>query len=715
MIFLFEQFPYSMEYLKSVLPLDKEGRFKDLPNGFVTRDGKLDGVGYLFNGSRLGGRDDKAGDRIVFVLPKVFLDSSAQNDAAKVSAFGQDVPYDKNFELNGDHKDFLANLSLWVCSSIGKYREAFPGDKSMEAPTAHGFSTDKACPTLIDVKNAMERFYEENKSLFVFVSKNVHSGNNRIDWRRTMRKTPFLQGDSGSGAGMTTPIYMELVNKKKVFDLDDRLIVLYFSAMNYIEETFGFKMPKSEFYAPMRVNEFRRLLGHRGIMELRRIKHKYFADKFLRLYNIMKAFFEWGGNFSACGFGSEYLLTSKYNSVFEHMIDKLVGDDLPAIQKKKNLDDGKIIDHLYKENSLIFSSGESDKIWHIGDSKYYSDPEDIRGQSIAKQFTYAKNIIQDFFSPDFVDGGRVEDVHCGVRYRDDLTEGYSVTPNFFIRGEVPAYNQEQGKEQFGDSYFRNPGVGNYELIQEVKESDTFDDGENKEKQNIREHLWKHRNRQFQNRLFDRDTLLLQVYNVNFLYVLKAFTAKSSSLRSEFKRTAREKFRRNFLTLLDEKYVFWAVYPRTDSLDTFVTNKFRKLQGKMFRRDESDNFIILALEKGADKNPEILTDVKKVADLMWVAVEKFIDGSDVNCLEVREADDGRWSDRDNGFYLKKEIFEERVLNNTTLPKKLVVKSQDGNAVIRESLLNGGVIPDYSPNGEYGDVDCYFLPCKQRLDK
>ena len=59
MIFLFEQFPYSMEYLKSVLPLDKEGRFKDLPNGFVTRDGKLDGVGYLFNGSRLGGRDDK--------------------------------------------------------------------------------------------------------------------------------------------------------------------------------------------------------------------------------------------------------------------------------------------------------------------------------------------------------------------------------------------------------------------------------------------------------------------------------------------------------------------------------------------------------------------------------------------------------------------------------------------------------------------------------
>lgn len=713
MIFLFEQFPYSMEYLKSVLPLDKEGRFKDLPNGFVTRDGKLDGVGYLFNGSRLGGRDDKAGDRIVFVLPKVFLDSvpSAQNDAAKVSAFGQDVPHDKNFELNGDHKDFLANLSLWVCSSIGKYREAFPGDKSMEAPTARGFSTDKACPTLIDVKNAMERFYEENKSLFVFVSKNVHSGNNRIDWRRTMRKTPFMQSDPGSGAGMTTPIYMELVNKKKVFDLDDRLIVLFFSAMNYIEETFGFKMPKSEFYAPMRVNEFRRLLGHRGIMELRRIKYKYFADKFLRLYNIMKAFFEWGGNFSACGFGSEYLLTSKYNNVFEHMIDKLVGDDLPAIQKKKNLDDGKIIDHLYKENSLIFSSGESDKIWHIGDSKYYSDPEDIRGQSVAKQFTYAKNIIQDFFSPDFVDGGKVEDVHRGVRYRDDLTEGYSVTPNFFIRGEVPAYNQEQGKEQFGDSYFRNPGVGNYELIQEVKESDTFDDGENKEKQNIREHLWKHRNRQFQNRLFDRDTLLLQVYNVNFLYVLKAFTAKSSSLREEFKRTAREKFRKNFLKLLDEKYVFWAVYP-TEPKESFVEKYYKLLQGKMFRRNDGDDLIILALERdegGFDQKDSASYIWSKIAESCSSAsitvTEVFLESERKKALVVDADKDGLWKEHDSEFWIDISRGRPLLHENIILPKYIGIRHGDS---VEFHEVKGGVIPQYDPSNLESKARYHLIP-------
>lgn len=51
MIFLFEQFAYSSEYLKKVLPTDKEGRFAGLPNGFVQNDGKLDGVGYLYNKS----------------------------------------------------------------------------------------------------------------------------------------------------------------------------------------------------------------------------------------------------------------------------------------------------------------------------------------------------------------------------------------------------------------------------------------------------------------------------------------------------------------------------------------------------------------------------------------------------------------------------------------------------------------------------------------
>jgi len=610
MIFLFEQFAYSEKFLQSVLPLEKKGGNWDLPKGFVTKSKSgefvLDGVGYLYNKSAKDSAND-SDDKIVFVLPKVFLEEGGK-------AFGKDVKGDANFALENAPKDFLANLSLWVCSSIAQYQKLHPNDRGIESPNVHRFGSDATAPTLIDVMNAMKLFYAENKNLFVFTAKNKHSGNNRIDWRRTVAHTqPFMQGD--------TPIYMELENKKKVFYLDDRLLVLYFSAMHYIEETFGFKMPHSEFYAPMRVNEFRRLLGHRGLMELRRIKHKYFADKFLRLYNIVKAFFEWGGNFSASDYSSEYLLTSKYNNVFEAMIDKLVGDENKDIDSLKQNDDGKIIDHLYKEKSLVFASGtDDDLIWHIGDSKYYKEDNDLEPKSIAKQYTYAKNVVQDFFSPDYVeketdkdaDNAKLheKDIHKGVRYRDPLTEGYSITPNFFLRGELPPY---ENRSQFQESYFRAEIDPKDSKLINIDSQD----------------LWDKRNRHFKNRLFDRDTLLLQVYNVNFLYVLKAYTSKRSSLRDEFKRDAREKFRRNFLSLLREKYYFWALYlpnwesaDYEDRLEKFVNDNFRKLVGRVFRSEATPKCLILALERDVVDNSE------DGADDDYRKIREIVDGN--NC-------------------------------------------------------------------------------------
>ena len=595
MIFLFEQITYSLDYLKKKLPTDSAGRFKGLPNGFVTRDNKLDGVGYLFNGNptKTDGQKNDASDQIVFVLPKVFLEGTEDGDKREnVKAFGQYVPKGDDFSSKDVPTDFLSNLSMWVCSSIAQYRQENPQDKEMKAPDARNFVSDEQSPTLIDVKNAMERFYAENKNLFVFTAKNKHSGNNRIDWRRTVSHTqPFMQCD--------TPIYMELENKKKVFDLDDRLLVLYFSAMNYIEETFGFKMPHSEFYAPMRVNEFRRLVGHRGLMELRRIKHKYFADRFLKLYNIVKAFFEWGGNFSANDFESEYLLTSKYNNVFEAMIDKLVGDELPKqMEYLKSQKDNKEVDHLYKDRQLIFAD-EEQKIWFIGDSKYYKDGNDIEGTSVHKQFTYARNIIQ-YNINDLLSGTN----KSPMRYRDELTEGYSVTPNFFIRGAIPAFNKKKANIQFKDPYFRESPNSKIP-IKVVKR--------------LREKLWKNRNRHFANRLFDRDTLLLQVYNVNFLYVLKAFTSKRSSLREEFKRSARENFRSNFLELLKNKYYFWALYlpdwehkEYPDDLEKFVNRYFRSLVGRIFQPAGTPRCLILALEQDSvKKKDKDYKDIKEI--------------------------------------------------------------------------------------------------------
>lgn len=158
---------------------------------------------------------------------------------------------------------------------------------------------------------------------------------------------------------------------------------------------------------------------------------------------------------------------------------------------------------------------------------------------------------------------------------------FPVTPNFFIRGDIN-----------GSAPCEIPNLE--EVISDPVEADS---------------MWEHRNRQFQNRLFDRDTLLLQVYNVNFLYVLKAFTAKSSGLRAEFKCSAREKFRKNFLELLDKRYCFWTLYLKNfdaekrdeneQNQESFVNEHFRVLVGHVFQPRGMSCCLLLALEKGED--------------------------------------------------------------------------------------------------------------------
>lgn len=608
MIFLLEDFQYDFDYLGQWIKMDQQGGFNVLKAAH--RDGekpawaKINGVGYLYHKSP------------VFVLPKVFYDPKRETAFGEpVSPKGEDVfgNVEKKFKEAEPARKFLSGLGLWLYSAIEKYRNSkkkqTSGVNSFENEESVKFKKNDRCSTLPDIVSSMELFYKKNQSLFVFVAKCKNSGNHKIDWHKTVsKKTPFLQNG--------TPIYMQTVNKVKAFDLDDRLLVLYFSAMNFIQVEYGVTMPKSEFYQPLKVNEVKRLLeNERGVRELRRIKYKYFDDRLLKLYNIVEAFFRWGAEFTKKDSkAKEYLIVNSFNNVFEAMIDELIGDPEKVIQDLKKNDDDKRIDHLYKERSLIFAAAEEsegNKIWHIGDSKYYREDRDLGTTSIAKQFTYAKNLIQDFFSVGYfnanTDGAHEPNgVHKGIHYRDDLTEGYNVTPNFFIRGYVPSPDADNQKFSFEDrdKYLRQnkeDGIYSDELIDYDEEVNA---GESILDSNGRAHsLWDVRNRQYENRLFDRDTLLLQVYNVNFLYVLKAYTAPGTTLKAQFKKTARDLFREKFLFLLDTKYAFWLLWPQKAdgesgeaALKRFVDKYFRTLIGKMFRSPDMDSCLIIALEK-----------------------------------------------------------------------------------------------------------------------
>ena len=89
----------------------------------------------------------------------------------------------------------------------------------------------------------------------------------------------------------------------------------------------------------------------------------------------------------------------------------------------------KSFDHIYRDKSLV----DQGDIYFIGDSKYYKEGNSIGENSRYKQFTYAKNVIQ--YHIDLFNKGLKDDA---LRYRDEFTESYNPTPNFFIRGVVDA-------------------------------------------------------------------------------------------------------------------------------------------------------------------------------------------------------------------------------------------------------------------------------------
>ena len=679
MIFLFEEFAYEADYLKEVIGYRGNSDFQS-ESGFNTKaadtGAKINGVGYcFFNGNP------------VFVLPKVFLDcNNTRAFGVPIAADGKDIFGKGESPIKNVQRRFLSSLSTWLYSAIDKYRtdSDMTGVRSPDHMEHSKFRGDARYATLLDVMSSMELFYKKNQNLFVFVAKNKHSGNNRINWQRTIaKKTPFIQGDS--------PIYMELVNKKKVFDLDDRLLVLYFSAMKFIQDEFGFEMPQSEFYVPLKRQEFARLLEcERGLRELRRIKYKYFEDRLLKLYNIMEAFFRWGARYTNKNVkAKEYLIANSFNNVFEAMIDSLISDQDEEVAKLKKNEDGKIIDHLYKEKSLIFADG-SESIWHIGDSKYYKEENEVLGQSVAKQYTYAKNIVQDFFSPDFVDGNDEcysSGVHQGVRYRDSVTEGYSVTPNFFIRGFVPEYEND---EQYDNPYFSKK-----DETKDLIEPDKND-------------MWDKRNRHFRNRLFDRDTLLLKVYNINFLYVLKTYTSKHSTLRDDFKKKTRKKFRDDFLELLDKYYVFYAVWPKNSETE-FVNAHFRMLAGKIFKPADL-KCIILALEKTSTDDDDIKEMWKRIeggCNMIARVTPREIWENDLSNLEEAEFEEKSvvFDKSLNGFFVKRESFEKAKIGEVhRLPKYIMNKPVVGNVFLQNGFSAGN--PKFSDKDEY-----YFLPCKE----
>ena len=253
----------------------------------------------------------------------------------------------------------------------------------------------------------------------------------------------------------------------------------------------------------------------------------------------------------------EYLLVKSFYIVFEAIIDELVGDNpLPDGMEKKQ-EDGKIVDHLFTAQSLIDS--ESKQTYYIGDSKYYKMGHELGSESIYKQYTYARNVIQ--WNLDIFNSGQIP--ASGIRLRDELTEGYNIIPNFFVSAKM-------------DEHF-----------------DYTHDGI--EKTDRRKN--RHKQVQFANRLFDRDTLLLFHYDVSFLFVLSLYARNNTSQKQSWKDKVREKFRMEIQEWLQKDYNFHVMRAHPDvNGEEYIKQHFKELLGKVYTPFADKATYSLALDK-----------------------------------------------------------------------------------------------------------------------
>ena len=517
-------------------------------------------VGYYYNAL--------LGD-CVFILPKVLL----RDVDGKELAFGKYLPYDiinpeGQDKLTKEERDFLFGFSVWIYRAIVVYKN----DKSNDSTIVYqkminqvGGSSKRKSNTFLDILLSLIQFNKDNKSFFFFVLKNLHSGLNKINWTRTISTTSAIIQDGNA-------IYLNPVNKKRKINFDEELLVIFFSILNYIGDTYGFPKEINCNFDLIKGKQFEKYRNGYGKVRLSQIKYKYFSDKALQLWKLCYAFFDKSRQIYVNTSQKEYLLVKSFHIVFEAIIDALVGDcPLPDGMDKKQ-EDGKIVDHLFTAKSLI--EGESSNTYYIGDSKYYKMGNELGKESVYKQYTYARNVIQ--WNLDIFNDGKVP--QSGIKLRDDETEGYNIIPNFFISASM-------------DEKYRYS-------IDGIKETDRKNN--------------RYMSKQFQNRLFDRDTLLLFHYDVNFLFVLSLYARNNKDEQYHWKENIRSKFCTEIRNWLQQDFDFYAMRPLpTVNVKEYVETHFRQVLGKVYTPFSEENIFSLALDKKEEKDNEaLLAELRK---------------------------------------------------------------------------------------------------------
>ncbi|MDP2067516.1 MAG: LlaJI family restriction endonuclease [Lutibacter sp.] len=548
---LIEGYRYDNKLLSTLLP-DKY--ITDIGNGRASTNF----VGY-FNSSQKSG--------MVLILPKIFLTGEFVFNSVPVVELASENSFSilKKYDKSKTEADFIYTFSLTLFLCLKEFIQRNPETIIINKEKLRSITSNLSYfeNTELDLVVSLLQFYKNNKSLITFKVKTKQSElGRRISWNKTVNKTlpVFTENDS--------VVYFNPIQKIKHINYEDELLRIFYSVLFKFKTEYGFKLIIDENYNIITATNFL-AFELKALKVLKSLKHKYFSDKFKHLYKLLYLYFQKKSESNSKAGLEEFILSSNFNIVFENMIDKLLSDT-KNIEKLKYQADGKIVDHIFEFNSLF----NPDKIFYVGDSKYYKETTQYGVNSIYKQHTYAKNVIQ--YNINLFNTGILSH---NLRYRDSKTEGYNITPNFFIQAFIDNNNLTDTAAKF--------------------QNDTA------EKVKI--------NFQFKNRLFDRDTLIIHNFKINFLFVVRSYLTKDVTLLSSFKAHSINFIRENILNHFQNYYSFF-ILSSIIPIDSFIEKHFKILNGKIYSSSEFDsspNSIILAI----NNQQEFLDDNEKLINII----------------------------------------------------------------------------------------------------
>lgn len=112
-------------------------------------------------------------------------------------------------KLSREYRKFIYEFSVWVYRALSVFYKANPTSKAIlyKHITRTGKGKRQHTNTYLDIVLSLIRFNQENRDFVLFTVKNLHRGNNKINWTKTIsHSSAFMQGNGA-------PVYLKLVNK----------------------------------------------------------------------------------------------------------------------------------------------------------------------------------------------------------------------------------------------------------------------------------------------------------------------------------------------------------------------------------------------------------------------------------------------------------------------------------------------------------------------